>query len=64
MIMGIAIHVTGTAHHCLGLKEPASGGGLHFYNDGRDTPDTVTFILEYPQKLIVTFEADCLAAPA
>ena len=66
MIMGIAIHVIDTAHHWLGLKEPASavaGGGIHFYNDGRDTPDTVDLILEYPQKLTLTFEAECLTAP-
>ena len=66
MIMGIAIHVIDSAHHWLGLKEPASavaGGGIHFYNDGRDTPDTVDLILEYPQKLTLTFEAECLTAP-
>jgi hypothetical protein len=34
-----------------------------FYDDGRDTPDTVAFILEYPQKLTLTFEAECLTAP-
>lgn len=66
MIMGIAIHVIDSAHHWLGLKQPASavaGGGIHFYNDGRDTPDTVALILEYPQKLTLTFEAECLTAP-
>lgn len=66
MIMGIAIHVVDSAHHWLGLKEASSavaGGGIHYYDDGRDTPDTVAFILEYPQKLTLTFEAECLTAP-
>ena len=66
MIMGIGIHVVDSAHHLLNLKAPSScvaGGGVHFYDDGRDTPDVVTFILEYPEKLTVTFTAECLSAP-
>ncbi|HPT28350.1 MAG TPA: Gfo/Idh/MocA family oxidoreductase [Bryobacteraceae bacterium] len=66
MIMGIGIHVVDTAHYMLNLKAPAScvaGGGIHFYNDGRDTPDVITFIVEYPEKLTVTFTAECLSAP-
>ena len=66
MIMGIAIHVVDSAHHWLGLRQPRSavaGGGLYFYKDGRDTPDVVTFILDYPENVTVTFEAECLSAP-
>ncbi|MBI4891384.1 MAG: Gfo/Idh/MocA family oxidoreductase [Acidobacteria bacterium] len=66
MIMGIAIHVVDSAHHWLGLKSPAAavaGGSTFFYNDGRDTPDVVSFILEYPNKATVTFHAECLSAP-
>ncbi len=66
MIMGIAIHVVDSAHHWLGLKNPAAavaGGSTFFYNDGRDTPDVVSFILEYPNKTTVTFHAECLSAP-
>ena len=66
MIMGIAIHVLDSAHHWLGLTRAASavaGGGIHYYNDGRDTPDVVSFIVEYPQKVTLTFEAECLTAP-
>jgi predicted dehydrogenase len=63
MIMGIGIHVVDSAHHWLGLTRPAaavaSGGTFHF-NDGRDTPDVISFSLEYPEKLIVTFLAECL----
>jgi len=66
MIMGIGIHVVDSAHHWLGLKKPKSavaGGGTYFYQDGRDTPDVVTFILDYPDNVTVTFEAECLSAP-
>lgn len=66
MIMGIGIHVIDSAHHWLGLKAPASavaGGGTVFYQDGRDTPDVVTCILEYPGNKTVTFTAECLTAP-
>jgi predicted dehydrogenase len=66
MIMGIAIHVLDSAHHWLGLTKPKSamaGGGLYFYDDGRDTPDVVTIIWNYPQKVTVTFEAEVLTAP-
>ena len=66
MIMGIAIHVLDSAHHWLGLKKPRSavaGGGIYYFDDGRDTPDVVSFILDYPQNVTVTFEAECLTCP-
>lgn len=66
MIMGIGIHVVDSAHHWLGLSRPlsaVSGGGIVYYDDGRDTPDVVTFIVEYPQKVTLTFTAECLSAP-
>ncbi|HVX65753.1 MAG TPA: Gfo/Idh/MocA family oxidoreductase [Bryobacteraceae bacterium] len=66
MIMGIGIHVVDSAHHWLGLTKPNSavaGGGTYFYKDGRDTPDVITAIWDYPQGVTVTFEAECLDAP-
>jgi predicted dehydrogenase len=66
MVMGIAIHVLDSAHHWLGLSKPKSavaGGGTYFYKDGRDTPDVVTIIWDYPQNVTVTFDAECLTAP-
>jgi len=66
MIMGIAIHVVDSAHHWLSLRRPlaaVAGGGIYYYKDGRDTPDVVSFILEYPEEVIVTFTAECLTAP-
>ncbi len=66
MIMGIAVHVLDSAHHWLGLQKPKAvmaGGGIYHYDDGRDTPDVVTLILDYPQNVTVTFEAEVLTAP-
>jgi predicted dehydrogenase len=66
MIMGIAIHVLDSVHHWLDLKNPravSAGGGNYFYKDDRDTPDVVTIILDYPQGVTATFEAECLTAP-
>jgi predicted dehydrogenase len=66
MIMGIAIHVLDNARHWLGVRHPASavaGGGTWYYEDGRDTPDVVSFILDYPEKVTLTFHGECLTAP-
>ncbi len=65
MIMGIGIHVIDTVHHYLGLTKTAAvvaGGGIYHYDDGRDTPDVINLILEYPEKLNVTFEAEIMTA--
>lgn len=63
MVMGIGIHVIDSAHQFLGLRAPASvvaAGGIYHFPD-RDTPDVVNLILEYPQKVTVTFEAEILS---
>jgi predicted dehydrogenase len=65
MFMGIGIHVIDSAHHWLGLHGPKAamaGGGIYYYQD-RDTPDVATCILDYPEKVTVTFTAECLSAP-
>jgi predicted dehydrogenase len=65
MIMGIGIHVIDSAHQFLGLTNPraaVAGGGTYHYNDGRDTPDVINLVLEYPQNLNVTFEAEIMTA--
>ncbi|NWF84572.1 MAG: Gfo/Idh/MocA family oxidoreductase [Bryobacteraceae bacterium] len=65
MIMGIGIHVVDSAHHWLNLKAPSAAvamGGIYHYKD-RDTPDVISFLLEYPQGLVVSFAAECLSAP-
>jgi len=65
-IMGIAIHVIDSVHHWLDLSKPLSavaGGGIFYFKDGRDTPDTVSLIIEYPQECIATFLAESLTCP-
>jgi predicted dehydrogenase len=63
MIMGIGIHSVDSAHQFLKLTNPSAavaGGGLYLYKDGRDTGDVVSLILEYPQEVMVTFEAEIM----
>lgn len=63
MIMGIGIHVIDDAHRFLGLTHPLaamSAGVIAYYDDGRDSPDAVSCVLEYPGKLVLSFEAECL----
>jgi predicted dehydrogenase len=63
MIMGIAIHVVDSAHQFLGLTRPraaVAGGGVYQFRDGRDTPDVINLVLEYPQDVNVTFEGEIL----
>ncbi len=65
MIMGIGIHKIDTVHQFLKLTKPSAavaGGGVYLYDDGRDTPDVINLILEYPQKVNVTFEAEIATA--
>jgi predicted dehydrogenase len=57
---GLFVHMVDVVHWFLGIRRPLSAvalGGIYQYNDGRDTPDNINFILEYPEKLTVTFEA-------
>jgi predicted dehydrogenase len=66
MIMGIGIHVLDSARHWLSLGHPSAvsaAGGIYYYDDGRDTPDVVTFQADYPEKVTLTFTAECLTAP-
>ncbi|MCW5981241.1 MAG: Gfo/Idh/MocA family oxidoreductase [Bryobacteraceae bacterium] len=57
---GLFVHMVDVVHWYLNLTRAASAvalGGIYQYDDGRDTPDNINFILDYPQKLNVTFEA-------
>ncbi len=57
---GLFVHMVDVVHWYLGLTKPLSAvalGGIYQYDDGRDTADNINFILDYPQKLNVTFEA-------
>ncbi len=57
---GLFVHMVDVAHWYLKLTRPISAvalGGIYQYPDGRDTPDNINFILDYPQRLNITFEA-------
>ena len=57
---GLFVHMVDVVHWYLGLTRPVSAvalGGIYQYDDGRDTPDNINCILEYPQRLTVSFEA-------
>jgi predicted dehydrogenase len=57
---GLFVHMVDVVHWFLKIRRPESAvalGGIYRYNDGRDTPDNVNFILDYPEKINVTFEA-------
>lgn len=56
---GLFVHQVDVAQWYLGITKPASavaGGGIYQYNDGRDTPDNVNLVLQYPEGVSVTFE--------
>jgi len=60
MTGGLFVHMVDVVHWFLGLEKPISAvalGGIYQYNDGRDTPDNINLILDYPKKVNVTFEA-------
>jgi len=57
---GLFVHMVDVVHWFLNLQRPlaaVAAGGIYLYDDGRDTADNVNFLLEYPEKLNVTFEA-------
>jgi predicted dehydrogenase len=57
---GLFVHMVDVVHWYLGLTRARSAvalGGIYRYNDGRDTPDNINAVVEYPDNLVVTFEA-------
>jgi len=57
---GLFVHMIDVVQWYLGVTNPLSAagiGGIYQYDDGRDTPDNVNLVLDYPAKLNVTFEA-------
>ncbi|MBI1895783.1 MAG: Gfo/Idh/MocA family oxidoreductase [Acidobacteria bacterium] len=64
---GLFVHMVDVVHWFLGLRRPVSAvglGGIYRHDDGRDTPDNVNLILDYPEKLNVTFEATLTSGEA
>jgi predicted dehydrogenase len=57
---GLFVHMVDVVHWYLNLTRAKSAvalGGIYTYPDGRDTPDNINGVVEYPNKLNVTFEA-------
>jgi predicted dehydrogenase len=57
---GLFVHMVDVVQWYLGITKPravVSLGGIWEFQDGRDTPDNVNLIAEYPEKMTVTFEA-------
>jgi predicted dehydrogenase len=57
---GLFVHMVDVVQWYLGITKPSSVvslGGIYQFPDGRDTPDNVNVIAEYPEKMTVTFEA-------
>ena len=57
---GLFVHWVDVVHWYLNLKQAKAAvalGGIYRYDDGRDTPDNINGIVEYPQNLTVSFEA-------
>jgi predicted dehydrogenase len=57
---GLLVHMIDVVQWYLGITRPLSAvalGGIYQYDDGRDAPDNINMILDYPEKLTVTFEA-------
>jgi predicted dehydrogenase len=57
---GLFVHLVDVVHWYLGLKRPESAvalGAIHHFDDGRDTPDTINAVVDYPEHVSVTFEA-------
>lgn len=57
---GLLVHTADVAHFFLDLTAPASvvaSGGIFEFPEDRDTPDTISILAEYPQKVVVTFDA-------
>lgn len=57
---GLFVHLVDVVHWYLKLEKAKSAvalGGIYTYPDGRDTADNINGIVEYPDRLTVTFEA-------
>ena len=57
---GLFVHWVDVVHWYLGLSAPLSAvalGGIYQYDDGRDTADNISAVVDYPGGLNVSFEA-------
>jgi len=57
---GVFTHTIDTTHMMLGLSAPSAVvalGGIFEFPQDRDTPDTISILAEYPQKITLTADA-------
>jgi predicted dehydrogenase len=58
---GLFVHLVDVVHWYLKVEQPLAAdcfGGIFLEAEDRDTADTINAIVEYPGKLLVTFEAN------
>ncbi len=58
---GLFVHMVDVVHWYLKVNKPLAAdcfGGIYLGAEDRDTADNINAILEYPNKLLVTFEAN------
>jgi predicted dehydrogenase len=57
---GLFVHWVDVVHWYLSLHAPVSAvalGGIYQFDDGRDTADNISAVVDYPEKVNVSFEA-------
>jgi predicted dehydrogenase len=62
-ITDLFTHWIDAVHMIMGVDNPVSftsAGGVFQYSDGRDAPDNIHLLVEYPDDFVVTFESTCL----
>jgi len=62
-ITDLFTHWIDAVHMILGHDDPvsaAAAGGVLQIHDGRDAPDNIHLLVEYPHDFVVTFESTCL----
>lgn len=60
---GLFVHLVDAVHWYLKVEKPLAAdcfGGIHLPAEDRDTADTINSIVEYPGKLLATFEANVI----
>jgi predicted dehydrogenase len=62
-ITDLFTHWIDAVHMIMGVDDPVSfvaAGGVFQIHDGRDAPDNIHLLVEYPDDFVVTFESTCL----
>jgi predicted dehydrogenase len=62
-ITDLFTHWIDAVHMVMGIDNPvavSAAGGVFQYSDGRDAPDNIHLLIEYPDDLVVTFESTAI----